>query len=215
MQVELLCVLVSGAEKYDIWTHIYSNAQRKVIKPATMQHWIFIEMNMTRLTGHEEKSLKFCRHFCLSKHLWLSSWCIIPFHHTIIDRHNMNIFQIVLSPLPTGARPTAACRWGGCSWRWRAPRHRPGCRPPAPGSCPPIRGEYCVAMTSSHPIRCQYLPVDHHGHVEHHDPVQPDPEPAGGGEEGEPGGGVQVLANQRWVLWSRDHEVLCDWSAGA
>ena len=70
MQVELLCVLVSGAEKYDIWTHIYSNAQRKVIKPATMQHRIFIEMNMTRLTWHEEKSLKFCRYFN-SKHLWL------------------------------------------------------------------------------------------------------------------------------------------------
>ena len=82
MQVELLCVLVSGAEKYDIWTHIYSNAQRKVIKPATiMQHWIFIEMNMTRLTWHEEKSLKFCRHVCLSKYLWLSSWYLRPVHN--------------------------------------------------------------------------------------------------------------------------------------
>ena len=80
MQVELLCVLVSGAEKYDIWTHIYSNAQRKVIKPATMQ-WIFIEMNMTRLTWHEENYLKFCRHFCLSNHLWLSSWYPRLFHN--------------------------------------------------------------------------------------------------------------------------------------
>ena len=50
--------------------------------------------------------------------------------------------------------------------------------------------------------------VDDRGEVNNDDPVEPDAEPPGGGEEGKPGGGVDVLElvelNLEWTSVSKN-----------
>ena len=62
-----------------------------------------------------------------------------------------------------------------------------------------VPGEEDAAGDGQSHVSPHHLPaqeeeaVDHHGQVEGDEPVQPHSEPAGGGDEGEPGGAVDIL----------------------